>query len=312
MNKESPLVSFIVAVYNEQDHILKSINSIIDQTYNHLEIIVVDDCSNDQTKNILASIKDERLKVIRNDENLGLTKSLNIAIQHTNGQYLARQDSDDYSAAHRIETQLSFIKDNPNVKLVGSNYFVVDYIGKNIKTSNNLPVTDREIRFYSIFDNPFVHSTVLIDSSIVDKSRPFYNEDYKTSQDYELWLRIIEEHSTFNINEKLVYFRFHNRSLSSSYNQQSFSLIRKLLLGNFEKYLGEKSLNKFVEVWINLNFESKKISINSLGLIFKTIDKVYEKQDFEKFPNDKLKRIKRKLKMRTFKNYFKNLIRSLN
>ena len=145
------------------------------------------------------------------------------------------------------------------MKLVGSNYFVVDYIGKNIKTSNNLPVTDREIRFYSIFDNPFVHSTVLIDSSIVDKSRPFYNEDYKTSQDYELWLRIIEEHSTFNINEKLVYFRFHNRSLSSSYNHQSFSLIRKLLLGNFEKYLGEKSLNKFVEVWINLNFESKKL-----------------------------------------------------
>ena len=147
LNRESPLVSFIVAVYNDQDHILKSINSIINQTYNHLEIIVVDDCSNDQTKNILASIKDERLKVIRNDENLGLTKSLNIAIQHTNGQYLARQDSDDYSAAHRIETQLSFIKDNPNVKLVGSNYFVVDYIGKNIKTSNNLPVTDRKYVF---------------------------------------------------------------------------------------------------------------------------------------------------------------------
>ena len=79
MNRESPLVSFIVAVYNDQDHILKSINSIINQTYNHLEIIVVDDCSNDQTKNILASIKDERLKVIRNDENLGLTKSLNIS-----------------------------------------------------------------------------------------------------------------------------------------------------------------------------------------------------------------------------------------
>ena len=312
MNKESPLVSFIVAVYNEEDHILKSINSIINQTYNHLEIIVVDDCSHDETKNILASIKDKRLKVIRNNENLGLTKSLNIAIKHTNGQYLARQDSDDYSAAHRIETQIRFLKDNPNVKLVGSDYFVVDYNGKKIKTRNNFPITHEEICFYSIFDNPFVHSTVLIDSSIVDKSCLFYNEDYKTSQDYELWLKIIEEHSTFNINEKLVYFRFHNRSLSSSYNQKSFSLIRKLLLGNFEKYLDEKLSNKFVKNWIKINFESKKISFNSLLFILKIIDEVYEKQNFEIAVNDELKSIKRKLKLGTLKKFFRNFIRQLN
>ena len=104
MNKviESPLISVLLSVYNDDKNIKTSIDSILSQSYKNIELLVIDDCSTDKTYEVLKEIKDIRLKIYRNKENHGLTKSLNILIKKSKGQILARQDSDDISLPTRL------------------------------------------------------------------------------------------------------------------------------------------------------------------------------------------------------------------
>ena len=107
MNKviETPLISVLLSVYNDEENIKKSIDSILTQSYKNIELLVIDDGSTDKTYEIISNINDSRLKIFRNEENLGLTKCLNILIKKSQGQILARQDSDDISLQSRLQVQ---------------------------------------------------------------------------------------------------------------------------------------------------------------------------------------------------------------
>ncbi|MBQ3687162.1 MAG: glycosyltransferase family 2 protein, partial [Treponema sp.] len=104
---EDVLVSVIMSVHNEPKEFLDAATeSILNQTHSNLEFIIIDDCSNYETRKIIAGKKDKRIQVYHNEENLGLTKSLNRALSHCKGKYVARMDADDISYADRIEKQL--------------------------------------------------------------------------------------------------------------------------------------------------------------------------------------------------------------
>ena len=107
MNKviETPLISVLLSVYNDEENIKKSIDSILTQSYKNIELLVIDDGSTDKTYEIISNINDSRLKIFRNKDNLGLTKCLNILIKKSKGQILARQDSDDISLQSRLQVQ---------------------------------------------------------------------------------------------------------------------------------------------------------------------------------------------------------------
>ena len=107
MNKiiENPLISVLLSVYNDDKNIQKSIDSILSQSYKNIELLVIDDCSTDNTYKIINDIKDIRVRIFRNKNNQGLTKSLNTLIKESKGQILARQDSDDISLPNRLEIQ---------------------------------------------------------------------------------------------------------------------------------------------------------------------------------------------------------------
>ena len=121
-----PLVSFIISSYNSEDFIERSINSIFNQTYKNIEIVVIDDCSTDSTNLILNNLsKASKLKmiIIRNKLNLGLTKSLNIAAINANGEWLARLDADDLSKKDRIESQINFAIKNSQYSIIQGNIY---------------------------------------------------------------------------------------------------------------------------------------------------------------------------------------------
>ena len=111
-------VSVIMSVYNSEQTLVNSIESIINQTYSNLEILICDDCSTDDSLKILETYEsqDKRIQIIKNKENIGLTKSLNKLINKATGKYIARQDADDVSLEYRIETLISVLK-NLKVKL---------------------------------------------------------------------------------------------------------------------------------------------------------------------------------------------------
>ena len=123
---DNPLVSFIISVYNGEDFIEQSIRSIFNQTYKNIEIVIVDDCSHDSTNLILNNLrKESKLKITihKNEKNLGLTKSLNIAADIAKGEWLARLDADDLSKEDRIHSQINFAKSNKQYSIEGRSLF---------------------------------------------------------------------------------------------------------------------------------------------------------------------------------------------
>tara|TARA_B100000902_G_scaffold878_1_gene1179 strand:- start:1517 stop:2197 length:681 start_codon:yes stop_codon:yes gene_type:complete len=211
MNK-SKKVSFIMAVYNDDENIRKSIESMQTQTYEDLEILILDDCSDDNTYSICkeVSLKDTRIKVYRNDFNLGLTRSLNKLIDYSDGFYIARQDSDDSSVKFRIETQVKFIE-KYNLDACYSRAYVKESKKIMPNLSYYLP-----LKFIIKYKNPLIHGTLLIKKDVIE-SVGGYDEFYYFSQDYKLINDLLKSRYSVKIDKKALYNLNMKNNISSNY-----------------------------------------------------------------------------------------------
>ena len=115
------MISVILATYNNEKTIFNSISSILNQNYKNFELIIINDCSSDKTKQIINSFDDKRIVYLENKKNLGRAKSRNIGIKKAKGNYIAVMDGDDISVKERFEIQLKCFEDNPSINLVASN-----------------------------------------------------------------------------------------------------------------------------------------------------------------------------------------------
>jgi glycosyltransferase involved in cell wall biosynthesis len=205
--KNHPLVSVIMSVYNGEPYIEEAINSILSQTLTDWEFLIVNDGSTDATETILKDYasNDSRIKILTNTKNIGLTKSLNLAIRQAKAQLIARQDADDICLSTRLAKQKEFLEDNPEVGLVGTGLYIMDEQGKIIDRC--LPaVEDREIRYALIRHNIFCHSSIMIRKEVFIKVG-LYDEHWITSQDYEFYFRAANYYKLANLEEPLVYYR---------------------------------------------------------------------------------------------------------
>ena len=188
---DCPLVSVIMATYNTEYSMLKeSIESIIDQTYRNLEIIIIDDCSsiyNDYS--FIELYKDDRIILLHNSENKGLAYSLNRALKMARGKYVARMDSDDISLPDRIEAQVNYMENHSDVVVLGGSAKV---FGSTNAIRANLMNNPEFIRASFLFHNALTHPSVMFNRLFFINNSLYYNETYKKSQDYELWVRVYE------------------------------------------------------------------------------------------------------------------------
>ena len=120
------LVSVVMPVYNLENYIASSIRSILRQTYSNIELIIVDDCSTDNSYEIAQTFKDERIRLFRNSENRGVVYSRNFAISKAKGEYIALNDGDDISHPRRIEYQVSYMEQHPDIGVLGTFAFIID------------------------------------------------------------------------------------------------------------------------------------------------------------------------------------------
>jgi len=232
----SPLVSVILSVYNDEKFLKKTINCLIDQIYQNIEIIIINDGSNDSTYDILEKYKNNYnfIKLIHNKKNVGLTKSLNLGIKKSKGKYLARQDCDDFSYKSRISKQVAFLEKNNEYAMCGTQRIIHDF-RINKKYRDFLPLSFKEIRKEALFFNPFFHSSVMIKKKIIKKVG-LYNENFKYIQDLELWSRIIFKYKTANLNEILCTKYIDNKRISFNKN--------KFLLRNFFSFKSRLNVYK--------------------------------------------------------------------
>ena len=203
----SPVISLIMSVYNGEKYIARALMSLLAQTFDNFEVILVDDGSTDATANIVRSIRDGRIKYIE-QSNSGLTKSLNKALSIATGKWIARHDADDFSISTRFERQLAFLNKNPNIGLLGSSCFIQPERLGMINEIYMYPERYEEILAVFTTYNPFVHGSMLIDRELLLASGG-YNEQYRYVQDYELWSRIILKTQAYNLKTPLYVRSIH-------------------------------------------------------------------------------------------------------
>ena len=207
-----PSLSVIMAVYNAEQYLQKSVGSILDQTFSDYELIVIDDGSTDGSLDMIRSFDDPRIHIIQNPSNLGQTRSLNKGIAISSGEFIARQDADDYSDPDRFRLQVDHLKQHPKVGLLGTSYKIVDKQG-NILETVVLPESDEDLQARLLRGNIFCHGSVMMRGEIL-RLVGGYNERFPVTQDYELWLRLAEHASLANLSPALYFLRFDEGSVT--------------------------------------------------------------------------------------------------
>lgn len=182
-------ITVLMSVYNGEQYIKQSIESILSQSYIDFEFIIVDDCSSDSTRKIVDSYRDARILVIKNNANLGLAASLNKGIQAARGKYIIRQDYDDLSVPDRIYEQYMFIKENDS-DAVFCRYKYMTKSGVLIGKPSSFMRSDGIKSALFNKDNPLMHGAALIKKEVL-LALGGYNEKFFYTQDYELWVRML-------------------------------------------------------------------------------------------------------------------------
>lgn len=211
MESNTPLVSVVIAVYNGKNHIKRAVDSILNQTYKNIEIIIIDDCSTDSTINILHEYLDNiNILILQNRKNMGISKSRNIAGKKSKGKYIAVQDADDVSLATRIEKQVKFLELREDIVVLGTRCINIQ---NNIKYSGHY-YDEKMINEMIYLSNPIAHTSAMIRKDIYDMIDG-YNESFIVTVDYELYIRLIKYGKIAMLNEELVEYYIHNNSISA-------------------------------------------------------------------------------------------------
>lgn len=292
MEKKSlPLVSVIMSSYNEEKYIGEAIESILNQTYENLELIIIDDASTDNTANIIQNYKDERIIYWRNETNRKLAHNLNYAISISKGTYIARMDADDIACLDRIEKQVNFLEKNLEIDVLGT---YAQSFGQETKKMI-YPQKHDEIKAELLFKNAICHPTVMFRRKSIDFK---YNEKCAAGQDYELWSRIIWNKNFYNLPESLLNYRMHvgQTKKKNPIEQKSGGfLARKIMLEKLFEPLSEEIIKKhyllidtaFYDFKPKTNDEMKDILIYADQLIDRnTRDQIFNIEYFNKLVSD--------------------------
>ena len=200
MTNKKNLVSVILSCYNSEKTLPSAIDSILQQSYEHIELLIMNDGSSDGTKKILEGYKKENknIKIYENNKNLGLTKSLNILIKNSNGDFIARQDADDISFDKRIEEQVK------EMKKYNLDFCTTRAVRKNSKKT--IPGISYFLpsKLVLIFKNPFIHGTLLFKRTSIEKI-DYYDENFYYSQDYKLINDMLKNKYKYKKIKKILY-----------------------------------------------------------------------------------------------------------
>ena len=206
--KYQPLVSVLMAAYNIEKYVQEAVESVLKQSYENFELIIVDDCSSDSTFKILEKLskKDKRIKLYRNEKNLGRPKTRNklLDLVSSNSKYFMWMDSDDVIREDLIVKKVSYFENHPSVDVLGSS---IEYVDENLNfiKRRKYPVYHNDIKKNAMISSPVSQGGIMIKS---DGFQEKYDLSYQVCQDYEMWLRLLDKGYVFhNLVESFYLYR---------------------------------------------------------------------------------------------------------
>jgi cellulose synthase/poly-beta-1,6-N-acetylglucosamine synthase-like glycosyltransferase len=209
----NPLVSVVLSVHNGAADLPKAVDTILAQTFSNFELIAINNGSTDGTAAVLDGIRDTRVRVFHQD-NIGFPGALNRGIALARGRYIGRQDHDDWAKPTRLERQVKFLDANPDCALVGTRAEI--WVGdEKTQRVHDHPTDNAALQFELLFDNPFVHSSMMLRKSALDTVGGYsIDRARQPPEDYELWSRIARRYKVANLPERLTIYREVPKSLS--------------------------------------------------------------------------------------------------
>ncbi len=248
-----PLVSVLMPCYNVEEYVEESLNSILNQTYRNLEVVVINDCSKDNTSQILERIakQDTRIRLIHNEENLKLIKTLNKGITLCNGEYIARMDSDDIALPTRIEREVDFLEKNRDHDIVSTLFYAFRSANPSRRDLHTSPLHDDELRAYMLFKSGICHPAVMIRKRVFTELGLSFGSEYLHVEDYALWSEAIYKTKLANINEPLLLYRVHANQVSSLHEDLQTENKKKVFRIHCE-HLGLPQTDDFLDVYASV------------------------------------------------------------
>ncbi|MDR0677446.1 MAG: glycosyltransferase [Holosporaceae bacterium] len=249
-----PKVSVLMPVYNTQEnHLKEAIDSILSQTYNDFEFIILDDCSTDtKVEEIIRSYLDKRIIFLKNDVNLGISESRNKLIEISRGEYLAIMDHDDISLPDRFKEQVNFLEKKLDVGLVSCDVKVIG-------SSPIWKTPENNIESQLLMDCCICHSASMIRKSVLIDYNIKYNGAYTPAEDYALFCDLIGKTKFYNIRKVLFHYRNHKKNTTHLFNDR---------MGKMAAIIKNETRKKFPDLWELIKTRASKTSRIKLFGVF--------------------------------------------
>jgi glycosyltransferase involved in cell wall biosynthesis len=213
---EQPVVTVLMSAFNDAAFLPEAVESILRQAFDNFEFLVIDDGLTDGSARLLAAVRDPRMRVVRNEEHLGLTRSLKAGVELARGQYIARMDADDVALPERLEKQVALLMKRPEIGILGSACYIIDQVGREVGLLQ-MPEDDLQIHWTSLLANPFAHPTIMFRRDVLISRNLNYDEAFQTTQDYDLWMRMLNFTRGANLREPLMRYRLHGDRVTSKF-----------------------------------------------------------------------------------------------
>lgn len=258
--------------YNAEKYLAEAVDSILNQTFTNLEVLLIDDGSKDRTKEMIMKYAeiDSRVIPVMNERNLGLIRTLNKGVKMATGEFIARMDADDISSLNRIEVIVKEFLANPDLDVIAASYYRISVDGKNLGKNYPKATQSKPLQFVSLFCTPVIHPCIIAKTKVLADN--LFDENYLHSEDYEIFSRLLLSGYKFlNLLEPLYFLRLNPESVSFKFERIQISTHTKISARNIENYFGLKFDFFLHKVMIN------RISFNvSPSLLIKAIQTLNE------------------------------------
>lgn len=259
---DRPLISVVLPVYNVGQYIKECMDSILSQSFQDFEIIVIDDCSTDDTVKLIETYKDSRIFIKKKNRNKGLIDSLNLGFELARGKYIARMDGDDISTPDRFQKQFDILENNSEIDVCGCWLQQFGQKHETIKHKKN----HEEIVVQMLLSCSMSMGSVMFNRETLGIFR--FDKTKKHVEDYDFWSRAAWTCKFYNIQKVLYYYRMHETQVSSIHKKIQIEGDIPIKLSLFKKldYNTIKYSDELISKMLLLN---KPLSINDLGLFVK-------------------------------------------
>lgn len=232
-----PLISVIIPVYNARNFFEQAIDSIIRQTYINWELIIVDDCSTDESAEVACAYarRDSRIRVFKTDRRLPVGAVANLALKKARGQFIARMDADDVALPDRLADQLHFLQAHPQVIGVGGQCELIDE-DDNVLGYRRFPVHPKEVEEMMFYNYPVQSPTFMVRASALPRDFVWYEDKVESAEEHELLFKLRQYGEIANVPEVTLQYRIHSNNTSRQHPKRDFFHIFGVRFGAILKY----------------------------------------------------------------------------